>query len=60
MQKVYFFKNVIIILTKHLPRTFLAISVEFIWSEICLKTHKYGSGSIRVNFTSKHDMLTQC
>ena len=34
-------QTVIIRLTNHPPQNNLAIKVEFIWSEICLKTHTY-------------------
>ena len=42
-------QNVNIRLTNHLPQNILAIKVESIWSEICLKTHIYDPSSIRVN-----------
>ena len=43
--------------TKHLPQNILAIRVEFIWSDICLKTHIYGPGSIKVKGLSQHEGL---
>ena len=36
------------------PQNILAIQVQFIWSDICLKTHTYGPGSISpVKFVSE-------
>ena len=32
-------QNLNIRLTKHLPQNILAIQVEFIWSQICQRTH---------------------
>ena len=49
-EKIYIFKNVIIRLTKHLPKDILAIRVVFIGSKFAWKRIG-GSGSIRVEGT---------